>query len=76
MRFDRGIEPWGGRRVLYEVLRYYQLSDDKIQEQALTSFWNLRWVGDEFSQMSAFRADLVRVSEAASVAASRSIILR
>lgn len=66
MRFDRGMECWGGRRVFYEVLRFYQLSEDRLQEQALMAFWNMRWLGDDFAQVCQFQNDLLRVTEAAS----------
>ena len=55
MRFDHGAEPFGGRRVLREILRFNQLSEEHVTQYALQSFWNMEWFGDKFEQLVAFQ---------------------
>ena len=65
MRFDHGLEPFGGRRVLREILRFNQLSEEHVTQHSLTNFWNLQWYGDKYDQLVAFQNVVLRATDAA-----------
>lgn len=66
MLYDRGQVGWGGRRVLHEVLRFYQMSGDRLQQHAMQALWSLKWMGDDFEHMCEFENVMVRATDAAS----------
>lgn len=54
LRFDKGLPTYGGRRVLWEVHRYFGLSEDGVMQSALNSLWSLTWHGDGYDQLRSF----------------------
>ena len=65
LRYDRGQGGLGGRRVLFETVCFYQLSEDVLQQRALQEFWNLQWIGDNYEQLVSFQGTVHRVTESA-----------
>ena len=66
---------WGGRRILYEVLRHLGLSEEGESRRALTRLTALKWYGDSMDQLERWNHDALQACEAADRAGIKNVTI-
>ena len=56
---------WGGRRLLWEILKHLGLSEDGESRRALSRLHNLRWLGDTQAELEKWNHEALLACDAA-----------